>query len=219
MSSLSISANPRAWFIVLDHITAKDANWERRLNLSRWYFNPDAEGPPLEPAVRNVPHPTLDQEMAAFRTAGFTDVTIYSSRPTKVCRSECHAGARKKRPNCRQWPVLRYANITECLTPRAISLRGLPEREFGPALQEYERITGLLGNKHQRPLSSRRIALWTAMFVVRLTDWSVGTGPFPDYPQYNRNRAEDTDAKECPSRTPPLILVELFGKQQYQEAT
>jgi hypothetical protein len=62
------------WFIVLDHITAKDANWERRLNLSRWYFNPDAEGPPMEAAVRNVPHPTRDQEMAAFKTAGFTDV-------------------------------------------------------------------------------------------------------------------------------------------------
>jgi hypothetical protein len=106
----------------------------------------------MEPTVRNVPHPTLDQEMAAFRTAGFTDVTIYSSRPTKVCRSECHAGARKKRPNCRQWPVLRYANITECLTPRAISLRGLPEREFGPALQEYERITGLLGNNISAPM-------------------------------------------------------------------
>lgn len=64
------------WFIVLDHITAKDTNWERRYKLSRWYFNPDAEGPPMEPAVRNVPHPTLDQEIAAFKTAGFTDVDV-----------------------------------------------------------------------------------------------------------------------------------------------
>jgi hypothetical protein len=30
----------------------------------------------MEPAVRNVPHPTLDQEMAAFKTAGFTDVDV-----------------------------------------------------------------------------------------------------------------------------------------------
>lgn len=64
------------WFIVLDHITAKDATWEKRLDLSRWNFNPDSEGPPMEPAVRNVPHPTLDQEIAAFKTAGFTDFNV-----------------------------------------------------------------------------------------------------------------------------------------------
>jgi len=64
------------WFIVLDHITAKDATWEHRFGQARWYFNPDSEGPPMEEAVRDVPHPTLDQELAAFKTAGFTDIDV-----------------------------------------------------------------------------------------------------------------------------------------------
>jgi hypothetical protein len=59
-----------------------------------------------------------------------------------------------------------------------------------------------------------KLALWTATFVVRQSDWPIGTGPLPSYPQHNRNRGEGTEAKECPSRTPPLILIELFGKQQ-----
>ncbi len=64
------------WFIVLDHVTAKDTNWENRYGQARWYFNPDSEGPPMEPAVRTTPHPTLDQELEAFKTAGFTDVDV-----------------------------------------------------------------------------------------------------------------------------------------------
>jgi hypothetical protein len=30
----------------------------------------------MEPEVRNTPHPTLEQELAAFKTAGFTDVDV-----------------------------------------------------------------------------------------------------------------------------------------------
>jgi hypothetical protein len=63
------------WFIVLDHITSS-ANWEDRYGQSRWYFDPQSEGPPMEPLVRTTPHPTLDQELAAFKTAGFTDVDV-----------------------------------------------------------------------------------------------------------------------------------------------
>ena len=64
------------WLIVLDHVTAGDSNWERRFKLSRWNFNPDAEGPPMEAAVRGKAFPTLDQQMAAFKSAGFNDVSV-----------------------------------------------------------------------------------------------------------------------------------------------
>jgi SAM-dependent methyltransferase len=64
------------WFIVLDNITASDANWERRFKNARWNFNPDAEGPPMEAAVRGMAFPTLDQQMAAFKSAGFDDVSM-----------------------------------------------------------------------------------------------------------------------------------------------
>ena len=64
------------WLIVLDHVTASDSNWERRFNLARWNFNPDSEGPPMEAAVRGVAPPTLDQQMAAFKSAGFDDVSV-----------------------------------------------------------------------------------------------------------------------------------------------
>jgi hypothetical protein len=63
------------WFIVLDHITSSP-DWEHRYGQARWYFDPDTEGNPMEPEVRNTPHPTLDQELAAFKTAGFTDVDV-----------------------------------------------------------------------------------------------------------------------------------------------
>lgn len=63
------------WFIVLDHITSS-SKWENRYGQSRWYFNPDSEGPPMEPLVRTTPHPTLDQELTAFKTAGFSDVDV-----------------------------------------------------------------------------------------------------------------------------------------------
>jgi hypothetical protein len=67
---------PNGWLIVLDHISSSDSNWERRFKLSRWYFNPDAEGPPMETSVRGMAFPSLDQQMAAFKSAGFDDVSV-----------------------------------------------------------------------------------------------------------------------------------------------
>jgi hypothetical protein len=63
------------WFIVLDHITSSP-DWEHRYGQARWYFDPETEGNPMEKEVRDVPHPTLEQELAAFKTAGFTDVDV-----------------------------------------------------------------------------------------------------------------------------------------------
>ena len=64
------------WLIVLDNITAKNAQWESRFKQARWYFDPDAEGPPMEPKVRGKAWPTLDEQLAAFKNAGFTDYSV-----------------------------------------------------------------------------------------------------------------------------------------------
>jgi trans-aconitate methyltransferase len=65
---------PGGWLIVLDHLGfAADDPWGSRLKESAKEFHAKTEGPP--PRV-NAPVPTLDQQMAAFKVAGFDDVQM-----------------------------------------------------------------------------------------------------------------------------------------------
>jgi len=63
------------WLIILDHISVSDSNWERRFKLSRFYFDPGQEGPAPEAGV-NGPLPTVDEQLAAFKAAGFDEVEV-----------------------------------------------------------------------------------------------------------------------------------------------
>lgn len=63
---------PGGWFINLDHITVSDRAWQQRLDAARTEFHAKAEGP--GPHLK-TPAPNLDEQIAAFKAAGF-DVDV-----------------------------------------------------------------------------------------------------------------------------------------------
>jgi SAM-dependent methyltransferase len=61
------------WLVILDHIGYAGNAWESRLKEAQKEFHAQTEGPP--PFVK-TPVPTLDQQMAAFKVAGFEEVEV-----------------------------------------------------------------------------------------------------------------------------------------------
>jgi hypothetical protein len=67
------------WFASLDHVTFQD-QWDNRLLKGRLYFDAVQQGPPVH---LKTPFPTLDEQRAALKAAGFTDIqTVWQSFTT-----------------------------------------------------------------------------------------------------------------------------------------
>jgi SAM-dependent methyltransferase len=61
------------WLVNLDHIGFGGNAWERRFQAARQEFHAVVEGPPQH---LKTPVPTLDDQLAAFKAAGFDDVEV-----------------------------------------------------------------------------------------------------------------------------------------------
>jgi len=69
------------WFVNLDHVSAPNPEWAHLLGESRKEFHVKQEGPPLH---IKTPFPTLDEQLAAFKVAGFNDVQVVWSSMNDV---------------------------------------------------------------------------------------------------------------------------------------
>jgi len=61
------------WFVNLDHVTESDPAWQQRLDAARTEFHAKAEGPGPHLGTQA---PTLDEQIAAFKAAGFTSPIV-----------------------------------------------------------------------------------------------------------------------------------------------
>ena len=61
------------WLVNLDHVTESDPAWQHRLEAARTEFHAKAEGP--GPHL-GTPAPTLDEQIAAFKAAGFDNELV-----------------------------------------------------------------------------------------------------------------------------------------------
>lgn len=70
---------PGGWLINLDHVSVSDSEWQHRLDAARTEFHAKAEGPG---AHLKTPAPTLDEQLAAFKAAGFDVDVVWRSFTT-----------------------------------------------------------------------------------------------------------------------------------------
>jgi len=61
------------WFADLDHVGLAGSDWEKPLTEARKEFHAKTEGPPVH---LKTPAPTIEQQLAAFKVAGFDDVRV-----------------------------------------------------------------------------------------------------------------------------------------------
>lgn len=69
------------WLVNLDHVTLADSQWQGWEQEARKEFHAKQEGPPVH---LKTPFPTLDEQIAAFKVAGFEDVHVVWTSFTDV---------------------------------------------------------------------------------------------------------------------------------------